>query len=260
MSKFWDNMGNTLNKIGQNIKDGWNNTINDIQNFFNPTRKIEEKIFGEPLSGATNPNISMGDILSGDNIENGLNTIKEKNNYMSPIESVENIKDSINELIETKTLTPVKGSLADIIDGENIEPNGNAETINQNNDFNINEMIDKINSENKELQKMLWDREDAIRKEAQEREDSAYQRAVADARKAGINLNLLGINPAQSSGGITQASKMENVSSNEITSAIQMMINSINNNHEITENQKERNLDILKTIATIGAMSLLKIK
>lgn len=54
-------------------------------------------------------------------------------------------------------------------------------------------------------QKKIWKREDNIRKETQAREDSAYSRAVADMRKAGINPNLVGINPANSGGGIVTA-------------------------------------------------------
>ena len=60
-----------------------------------------------------------------------------------------------------------------------------------------------------EQQQRQWDREDAIRKETQEREDSAYQRAVADMRKAGINPNLVGVNPANSGGGITTATGVD---------------------------------------------------
>lgn len=54
-------------------------------------------------------------------------------------------------------------------------------------------------------QKEQWAREDAIRKETQAREDTAYQRSVADMLKAGINPNLMNVQPASSGGGITQA-------------------------------------------------------
>lgn len=53
-----------------------------------------------------------------------------------------------------------------------------------------------------------WAREDAIRKETQAREDTAYQRAVDDMIKAGINPNLVGVNPASSGGGITSVEGM----------------------------------------------------
>lgn len=67
-----------------------------------------------------------------------------------------------------------------------------------------------------ENQKKQWEREDAIRKETQEREDTAYQRAVADMKKAGINPNLMNINPAESGGGITQATGMDASTINKI--------------------------------------------
>ena len=41
----------------------------------------------------------------------------------------------------------------------------------------------------KEMQERQWEREDAIRAETQAREDSAWQRAVADMQKAGVNPN-----------------------------------------------------------------------
>lgn len=58
-------------------------------------------------------------------------------------------------------------------------------------------------------QQKLWDREDKIRKKTQEREDNAYQRSVKDMIASGINPNLLGVSPAGSGGGITQASKKD---------------------------------------------------
>lgn len=56
-----------------------------------------------------------------------------------------------------------------------------------------------------ETRQAAWDREDQIRKETQEREDTAYQRAVADMQAAGINPNLMNVQPANSGGGITTA-------------------------------------------------------
>lgn len=60
-----------------------------------------------------------------------------------------------------------------------------------------------------EQQAKQWEREDAIRAETQAREDTAMQRAVEDARKAGINPNLMNIQPAASGGGITSATGLE---------------------------------------------------
>lgn len=69
--------------------------------------------------------------------------------------------------------------------------------------------LEDIKKYMEEAQAKQWEREDAIRKETQEREDTAYQRAVADMRKAGINPNLMNINPADSGGGITQATGLD---------------------------------------------------
>ena len=95
--------------------------------------------------------------------------------------------------------------------------------------------------------KKLWEREDAIRKETQEREDSAYQRAVADMRKAGINPNLVGINPAQSGGGITQASQMESTLGATISSTTQQIIAELEREMDVKENQKDRITDIVSS-------------
>ena len=82
---------------------------------------------------------------------------------------------------------------------------------------NMEENVQQINYNNledvlkylEEAQAKQWAREDAIRKEVQEREDSAYTRAVADMRRSGVNPNLVGVNPAESGGGITNATGMD---------------------------------------------------
>lgn len=96
----------------------------------------------------------------------------------------------------------------------------------------------------------LWEREDTIRKETQEREDTAYQRAVEDMRKAGINPNLTGVNPANSGGGITQATGQQSITT-EMSGIINQAIAEINNTVKADENQKDRISDIIKTLAMI---------
>lgn len=50
-----------------------------------------------------------------------------------------------------------------------------------------------------------WAREDAIRAEQYERDDTAYQRMIDDMRKAGINPNLVGGTPISSNGSVSTA-------------------------------------------------------
>ena len=101
----------------------------------------------------------------------------------------------------------------------------------------------------------IWKREDNIRKETQEREDTAYQRAVEDMRKAGINPNLAGISPANSGGGITQASGMQSITT-EMSGIVSQAIAEINNSVKVNENQKDRITDIISNLAQ---MILLKV-
>lgn len=96
--------------------------------------------------------------------------------------------------------------------------------------------------------KELWEREDAIRKETQEREDTAYQRAVEDMRKAGVNPNLVGVNPASSGSGIISATG-QNLISTEMSGIVSQAIAEINNTVKANENQKDRITDIIRTLA-----------
>lgn len=122
--------------------------------------------------------------------------------------------------------------------------------------------IDSINSELKESlsndQKELWEREDEIRKHVEEREDSAYQRAVADMKKAGINPELLGVNPASSGGGITSASRIDNSLLNtDLSGAYSELIAQLNNNVKVDENQKDRILSIVNNFVDLAGRILI---
>lgn len=122
--------------------------------------------------------------------------------------------------------------------------------------------IDSINSELKESlsndQKELWEREDEIRKHVEEREDSAYQRAVADMKKAGINPELLGVNPASSGGGITSASRLDNSLLNtDLSGAYSELIAQLNNNVKVDENQKDRILSIVNNFVDLAGRILM---
>ncbi len=122
--------------------------------------------------------------------------------------------------------------------------------------------ISVINSDLKESlssdQKELWEREDAIRQHVEEREDSAYQRAVADMKKAGINPELLGVNPANSGGGIIQASRMDtSLLNTDLSGAYSEMIAQLNNEVKVDENQKDRILSIVNNFVDVAGKLLL---
>ena len=132
---------------------------------------------------------------------------------------------------------------------------------NENKDNTVTD-IGAINSDLKESlstdQKELWKREDEIRKHVEAREDSAYQRAVADMKKAGINPELLGVNPANSGGGIIQASRMDNSLLNtDLSGAYSELIAQLNNEVKIDENQKDRILSIVNNFVDVAGKLLL---
>lgn len=110
----------------------------------------------------------------------------------------------------------------------------------------------------KQIREEQWAREDAIRKETQEREDTAYQRAIADMRKAGINPNLIGINPAESGGGITQASMPDmGMVTNQMNIDLKELQQIIDNNFKGDENEKDRLQSTLTSIISMIGMMLI---
>lgn len=105
------------------------------------------------------------------------------------------------------------------------------------------------------LREEQWAREDAIRKETQEREDTAYQRAIADMKKAGINPNLIGINPAESGGGITQASMPDmSTITNQMNIDLKELQQLIDQNFQGNENDMDRLKDTFTSILSAIAM------
>lgn len=103
-------------------------------------------------------------------------------------------------------------------------------------------------------QKELWEREDAIRKETQEREDTAYQRSVSDMRKAGVNPNLQSISGAQAGGGIAGATA-KNLAriENEKDRNLQLILQEIQQNWQGSQNDLDRLTNILRSgISTFG--------
>lgn len=111
-----------------------------------------------------------------------------------------------------------------------------------------------------EQQKKQWEREDTIRKETQAREDNAYQRAVEDMRKAGINPNLMNVQAAASGGGITNATGLESgIYSAETNKIVTLIEQEIENAFKEDENAKDRITDLIGgLVKTIIAGLMLK--
>lgn len=107
----------------------------------------------------------------------------------------------------------------------------------------------------KEMQERQWQREDEIRAETQAREDSAWQRAVADMQKAGVNPNLVNASPAASGGGITSATGIDyTVYEKEMEKEIALLEQFIDNEFNASENQKDRLTNLIGKILNIGGL------
>lgn len=170
---------------------------------------------------------------------NKLHEQEEKNSYLKDLNGkINTITKEPTTWIDRRTESALEQAQNNIT--EDKETNGNTQNIENTQDTEITQNTPSIQE--------LWAREDDIRKETQEREDTAYQRAVEDMRKAGINPNLVGVSPAGSGGGITQATGQGLVST-EMSGIIQEAIANINNTVKADENQKDRIADIIRTLA-----------
>ena len=219
-----------FNDVGEWID---NNIVQPIGNWWN-------KNIAQPISEWNNKNIEERDKRTKE-LEK---TMLEGN--ISEIETPRLTKDIGNILRENDESGTMQGIKEKIEEKLGIEEQGNNQEIETN--------ISGIQEETPSI-KELWEREDAIRKETQQREDTAYQRAVEDMRKAGINPNLVGVNPANSGGGIISATGKSLIST-EMSGIINQAIAEINNTVKANENQKDRISDIIRTL--VMAMSLKK--
>lgn len=114
-----------------------------------------------------------------------------------------------------------------------------------------------------EDQERLWAREDKIREHIESREDSAWQRAVEDMKKSGVNPNLVDAGPAQSGGGISSASGIDyTMQQEEYDRETQKIIQAIANEFQMNENQKDRLADLVGRLlgasGTIAGAQILK--
>ena len=140
------------------------------------------------------------------------------------------------------------------------------DTTGQNEEIPINNYsFDEIMKMIDKNQKEQWKREDEIRKHQEEREDSAYQRAVNDMVKAGINPNLMNVTPAESGSGVTTpAEKNYSILNTFIDSALQLKEMDLQEelkkwqieqeqSQETEENKKDRGQQIVSTLLQIAS-------
>ena len=102
----------------------------------------------------------------------------------------------------------------------------------------------------KQLRNEQWEREDAIRRETQAREDNAIYRKIADMRRSGVNPNLAySMTGAESGGGITNATGTDtSLKEKDMEIAWQKIEQAIQNDFEGDQNEKDRIKDFLKTM------------
>lgn len=106
-----------------------------------------------------------------------------------------------------------------------------------------------------DAQKAQWERDDAKQAHIEEREDTAYQRAVADMRKAGINPNLMNVTPAESGGGFTAAQGMDfSPVTTQMNNEIKEILDEIDKSFEGGQNEKDRIKDIIKSLGQMAMM------
>lgn len=109
-------------------------------------------------------------------------------------------------------------------------------------------------------QQKRWARDDAIMKATWEREDNAWQRSVADMRKAGINPNLINAQPAASGGGITQSSG-QNIAgaTSQMNIDLEEMQQLLDQAFKGDENDKDRFADLLgKVLNFVTIIAMMK--
>lgn len=244
-SDAWNGISNWWNdNIAEPVSDWWNEkVIHGIGGKVTETmnnlgaQEIANKVSTAMTDSVTNKITPVQDQKNtvGDIILNG--DIETKENSHLP-----NVNGTpFQPMPKTEETESEKAAKESVLDTEETPNASNVDT-------------EKIIASNEEMLKKYWEREDKIREETQKREDTAYQRAVNDMRKAGINPNLVGINPANSGGGITQSSRIEPTASAEINAITSELINAINNEVKIEENKKDRITDIIRTILGISLL------
>ena len=159
---------------------------------------------------------------------------------------VEDIVPNITESLDAGN----KGELEIKPNTESETPNTELNNVTDSTDENIEKPIgNDILSFMEEQQAKQWDREDAIRKETQAREDSAYQRTVKDMQAAGINPNLMNVSPAASGGGITSATGLDYTAyTNNLKETLTLLEQEIENTFKEDENKKDRFSQLISSL------------
>lgn len=151
-----------------------------------------------------------------------------------------------------ETIPPTNNEIKDMYPGGQMDIQ---DKTNENQEFNLDGIFEDYFDRIREEQQIAWDREDAIRKETQEREDTAYQRAVKDMQKAGINPNLMNVQPASAGGGITQVNSQTAQGIREaMTNTAGIIQHMIDNNFKGDENEKDRFMQSITSLVALAAM------
>lgn len=234
--------------IKDNIKDAVNSLITTVSQNLNDTKtwlKNEaQEIKTEIKEGANGLINNVTQV-----IENAKDWLKgQKSEESSKTNEDTNVNGNSNPQITAQNQENGMGTYVE--QAPTIESGAN----------NSNNIITSVQDNATQMLDKYWEREDTIRKEIQEREDTAYQRAISDMRKSGINPNLVGINPSNSSGGLTNATRVEELGSTVLNNATQEKIaqmqrvfeeweTTIKNDTTISEGAKDRYIEVIKTFS-----------
>lgn len=105
-----------------------------------------------------------------------------------------------------------------------------------------------------QLYEMETKRQDEKQKHIEEREDTAYQRSTADAWAAGINPNLVNIEPAASGGGLYEVTANTSMDETLLNNAYEMLMQEIDQQFEGNENAKERIHELILNLLKIQGL------
>lgn len=210
----------------------------EVKEVWDKTKEKIEKLIPQDTSNESKERVIDNQIKT-------LESFKYDPRAQEEITKLKNQKNELNNNNNNENKTPSinpQGAIAGAITGiNNSDNNFIKDTTNDNIEQSIGSSFNDYINKMEEYQQKQW-----------EREDTAYQRAVEDARKAGINVGALGgnIQPAQSSTNIM--SSASNTQFQEIAELIQQQID---NNFSGNQNDKDR---LTQGIQMLLMMALMK--